>query len=79
MCRKETERVILELDAEIELKLSYLFRSFQACYDFRRLRGWFKLGGIFSIDIKQAFKLIGFIYEAINGIHWFIKSQEYST
>ena len=69
MCRKETERVILELDVEIELKLSYLFRSFQACYDFRRLRGWFELDGIFSSDIKQAFKLIGFIYETINGIH----------
>ena len=69
MCRKESQILILELDVEIELKLYYLFRSFQACYDFRRLRGWFKLDGIFSIDIKQAFKLIGFIYETINGNH----------
>ena len=63
------EILIWELDVETELKLSYLFRLFQACYDFRRLRGWLKLDGIFSIDIKQAFKLIGFIYKTINGIH----------
>ena len=33
------------------LKLSSLF---QAYYDFRRLRQWFKLDGIFNVDIKQA-------------------------
>ena len=57
---------------EIELKLSYLFSQFQGCYDFRRLRGWLKLEWIFRIDIKQVFKVIGFVYQTIIGIHWLI-------
>ena len=61
---------MLELYVEISyLKISDLFRQFRACYDFRRLRGWFKLDRIFSIDIKQSFKLIGLIFETVNGIH----------
>ena len=50
----ETEILMLELGVEIELKPSSLFSQFQAFYDFRRLRKWFKLDRILNVDIKQA-------------------------
>ena len=69
MCRKETEIFKLEPGAEIERKLSSMFSKFQACYGFLCPRKWFKLDGIFNVDIKQAFKLIGFTLETIQRIH----------
>ena len=72
MCRKETEIFKLEPGAEIERKLSSMFSKFQACYGFLCLRRWFKLDGIFNVDIKQAFKLIGSTLETIHRIHGLI-------
>ena len=44
------------------LKLSSLF---QAYYDFRRLRRWFKLDEIFNVNIKETDSLCSWI-------HWLI-------
>ena len=62
MCQMETEILMLELGVEFELKPSSLFSQFQAFYDFRRLRKWFKLDRILNVDIKQADRFYSWNY-----------------
>ena len=59
---------MLELNVEILLTFFSLFSQFQACYDFCRIKKTLKLDGIFNIDIKEDFQLIGFTYKIIDGI-----------